>query len=176
MATETAGRITPEQARAWWARYLEAWNSHDADRVLALATDDIVWEDPSIVGGVARGKPAVREWLESIWRASPDMTFEVVGESLVALDGTSVASVWRFTGHFTGPMEPPGFAPTGGPIELSGVDVHTLEGDRVQHVRTFSDTAELGRQVGALPEPGTRREKVGVILQRLTARRGRPKD
>lgn len=170
MATETSEPITPERAREWMDRFTEAWNSHDADRLLALTTEDIRWEDPFIIGGALTGRQELREWLEVNWRAVPDLTFELVGEPFISIDGAQVAYTWRGTGHFTGPMDPPGFAPTGDAIEMTGVDVHDLAGDLVRRVQTFTDATALGRQIGALPEPGSRREKAGVMLQRATTR------
>jgi steroid delta-isomerase-like uncharacterized protein len=170
MATETTGRIAPERAREWMDRFTGAWNSHDADRLLALATEDVRWEDPFIVGGALTGKRELREWLEVTWRAVPDLTFTLIGEPFISLDGASVAYAWHGGGHFTGPMDPPGFAPTGEYVEMTGVDIHEFEGDLVSRVQTFTDAAAIGRQIGALPEPGTRREKAGVLLQKLATR------
>jgi len=88
--SELTSSVPPVVARAreLLRQEFEVWNSHDPDRVLAKVTDDILWEDPSMPEGRLRGKQAVREWLESIWRASPDMTFEPVGEPLISADGS----------------------------------------------------------------------------------------
>lgn len=167
--------ITAERARDWARRFVEAWNSHDPEQLLSLSSEDVVWEDPFIVGGTLRGKPALREWLTSLWRATPDLRFELVGEPFVSLDGKQLAAAWKGSGRFTGPLDPPGFAPTNSPIEMSGVDVHEFDGELVKRVHTETDAMSLGRQIGAAPAPGSGGERFGVLMQRLAARRLRAK-
>jgi steroid delta-isomerase-like uncharacterized protein len=172
-ATRVQGGITAERARAWATRFVDAWNSHDPEQLLALATEDVVWEDPFIVGGTLRGKAALRDWLTSLWRATPDLRFEVVGEPFISLDGTQLAAAWTGSGRFTGPLNPPGFAPTNRQIEMTGVDIHEFEGELVKRVHTETDAMALGRQIGAAPAPGSGGERLGVLMQKLAARRQR---
>lgn len=167
----TDGATTPEQARQRGARYIEAWNSHDADRVLALVTDDVTWRDPSTPTGVLHGKAAARSWIESLWRAMPDLEFEMLDEPLVSIDGRRAAGAWRCAGTQTGPLDPPGYAPTDGHIELTGVDVHEFDGELIRSIWTWTDMTAIARQIGALPAPGSLGERIGVVLQRLAARR-----
>jgi steroid delta-isomerase-like uncharacterized protein len=174
-ATQPQAGITPDRAREWAQRFVEAWNSHDPERLLALATEDVTWEDPFIVGGSLRGKAALRDWLSSLWRVTPDLRFEVVGEPFVSLDGTQLAAAWKGAGRFTGTLEPPGFAPTNGVIEMTGVDVHEFDGALLRRVHTETDAMALGRQIGAAPAPGSGGERFGVLMQRLVARRLRGK-
>jgi nuclear transport factor 2 (NTF2) superfamily protein len=49
-----------DRVRGHMRKGLEAWNARDADRMLALVTEDILWEDPSIpgVGRAAGRQPA----------------------------------------------------------------------------------------------------------------------
>jgi steroid delta-isomerase-like uncharacterized protein len=174
-ATQAQAGITPDRAREWAQRFVEAWNSHDPERLLALASEDVLWEDPFIVGGTLRGKAALREWLSSLWRATPDLRFELVGEPFISLDGTQLAVVWKGTGRFSGSLDPPGFAPTNGLIEMTGVDIHEFDGELVKRVHTETDAMALGRQIGAAPAPGSGGERFGVLMQRLAARRLRTK-
>ena len=174
-ATHTQVGITPDRARDRARTFVEGWNSHDPERLLALATEDVIWEDPFIEGGHLRGKAALREWVSSLWRASPDLRFELVGEPLISLDGTQLAAAWKGVGRFTGPLDPPGFAPTNRMIEMVGVDIHEFDEDLVKRVHTETDTMALGRQIGAAPAPGSRAERFGVLMQRLAARRLRAK-
>jgi steroid delta-isomerase-like uncharacterized protein len=171
----TGAGISPERARDWVERFRTGWNSHDLDRLLALVTEDVVWEDPSIPDGVLHGKPALREWLSSVWTAMPDLEFEWVGEPFVSLDGTRLAAAWKGTGRFTGPLDPPGFAPTGGRVEMTGVDIHEFDGELLRRVVTASDLMDVGRQIGAAPARGSGAERFGVMMQRLFARRLRRK-
>lgn len=165
--------ITPDRAREWGRLFLAAWNSHDPEQLLALATEDVLWEDPFILGGTLRGKAALREWLTSLWRATPDLRFELLGEPFISLDGTQLAAAWKGMGRFTGVLDPPGFAPTNGVIEMTGVDIHEFEGNLVKRVHTETDAMAMGRQIGAAPLPGSGAERFGVWLQKLAARRQR---
>jgi steroid delta-isomerase-like uncharacterized protein len=165
------GRWTPDRAREYWRVWAVAWNSHDADQLLGLVVDDVLWEDPNIRGGVLHGKDAAREWLESIWRAVPDLTFEIIGDPFVSLDGTRLAATWRCLGHFTGPGQTPGWAPTNGPLEATGMEVLEFEGDLIRKESSFFDMISVARQFGAVPEPGSLAERVGVRMQHLAARR-----
>ena len=65
--------ISIEWTREFVQRWLEAWNSHEPDRLLALMTDDIEYRDDSW-HKTMRGPADVREFLDATWRATPDMT------------------------------------------------------------------------------------------------------
>lgn len=173
--SDTTGATTQsgwgaDRARAHMAKGLESWNARDSDRVLALVTEDILWEDPSIPGGSLRGKPAAREWMESLWRAAPDLTWESLGEPFISFDGSRLAGMWRVTGHLSGPMRTTGWAPTGRGFELTGFEVLEFDGGLVRHEMSFADMAGFARQVGVLPQQGSAGDRVMTMLQRLLAR------
>jgi hypothetical protein len=75
---------------------------------------------------------------------------------------------WRFTGTMTGPLEP-GFAPTNGRVEFSGIDELEFGGERIRRVHVLFDVNGVAVQIGGAPAAGTRGEKVGMALQRLQA-------
>ena len=58
-------------------RWLDAWNSHDPDRVLAFLTEDVEVRDDSWPRTM-HGHADVREFLNALWRAIPDMTFDLL--------------------------------------------------------------------------------------------------
>ncbi|TMA54695.1 MAG: nuclear transport factor 2 family protein [Deltaproteobacteria bacterium] len=67
---------------------LEAWNTHDVERVVACYTPDLVYRDPGTRGYV-QGADALRRFL---WRAmltplGSETTLEVEGMDLVVLEG-----------------------------------------------------------------------------------------
>jgi predicted ester cyclase len=164
-------RFDQDSAREWFERFVAGWNSHEPERLLELATEDVAWEDPLIVpGGRLDGREALREWVESVWRAFPDLTFEWNGQPFVSADGTQVAAPWSCVGHMTGPLDPPGFAPTGGRVAATGVDIHEFREELLSHVRTTTDVHAWAVQMGAAPPPGSAGERLGAALQRLTAR------
>ena len=101
----------------------------------------------------------------------PDLTFEWDGPLHLAEDGRSVKVAWRGVASMTGPLNPPGYAPTGQRVEMSGVDTLWIKDGRLVRVRSVTDVMAVARQIGAAPEPGTMAERVGVLVQRLAARR-----
>jgi steroid delta-isomerase-like uncharacterized protein len=162
--------------REWLEDFLErwaaAWASHDHERLFELMTDDIVYDD-SAWPETMRGKAAVREFLDSTWRAFPDLTFEPVGAPLIATEGPRAAAWWRGTGTNTGPIDPPGIPATGRRIEFEGADFHEYRDGKVARLRIVFDMADLGRQLGFLPQPGSAGERVMVWFERLKARASR---
>ena len=150
-------------------RYMAAWNDHDPGAMADLLTDDIVWEDPALPGP-ARGIPAVQAFMRAGWVAFPDLRFDESDAPHRTADGNEVAWRWRMRGTMTGPLDPPGFAPTGRSMAVEGVDLWTLRDMRIERYRAFYDTNDLVRQLAIAPAPGSGAEKVVVALQRLQAR------
>jgi len=151
------------------ARYLAAWNGHDAAAMGDLVTEDVVWEDPALPE-VARGPAAVQDFMREAWVAFPDLRFDETDDPHLSVAGDKVAWRWRMRGTKTGPIDPPGFAPTGRAIEIEGVDLWTMRDGRIARSRAFYDFNALAVQLGLAPAPGSRMEKGAVALQRLGAR------
>jgi steroid delta-isomerase-like uncharacterized protein len=160
---------TSTELAQFCARYLAAWNGRDATAMGDLVTDDVVWEDPALPEP-ARGADAVQEFMREAWVAFPDLRFDESDEPHLTADGDRVAWRWRMRGTNTGPIDPPGFAPTGRAIEIEGVDLWTMRDGRIARYRAFYDFNALAVQLGLAPAPGSRMEKAAVSLQRLGAR------
>ena len=150
-------------------RWEEAWNSHAPEQVLDLMTDDIVYDD-SASAETMRGKPAVRKFIEETWRAFPDLTFEGVGAPLVGDDGPRAAFWWKGTGTNTGPIDPPGIPATGKRIEFEGADFHEYRDGKVAKLRIVFDMADLSRQLGLMPGPGSAGERAMVAVAKVRAK------
>jgi steroid delta-isomerase-like uncharacterized protein len=168
-----------EWVRQFVPRWLAAWNSHQADRVLELLTDDVEVRDDSWPKTM-HGPGDVREFLEALWRAVPDMTFELL-EGPYVIPGEPRASFhWRGSGTFTGLMDPPGFAPTGGRWEVDGVDFQEYRDGRIAKLRVIFDLMTVSRQLGVMPATGSRAERAmaaaqrGVVGAQQAYRRRRP--
>jgi steroid delta-isomerase-like uncharacterized protein len=162
-----------EWVRDFVGRWLDAWNSHEAARVLELLTEDADVRDDSWPRAM-HGHAEVREFLDALWRAVPDMTFELLGGPYV-IPGEPRASLrWRGSGTFTGPMHPPGFAPTGRRWVLDGADFHEYRDGRISSLRVVLDVMNISRQLGVMPAAGSRAERAMAAAQRVLvrARRG----
>jgi steroid delta-isomerase-like uncharacterized protein len=164
-----ANRVDRDFFEDFSQRWEEAWNSHEADRVLALMTEDIVYDD-SAWPKTMRGHADVQEFLDYTWRAFPDMRFEMVDGPYLHPTAPKACAYWRGFATHTGPIEPPGIAATGRRIEFEGLDVHEYRDGQVARLRIVFDMADVSRQLGLLPAPGSRAERAMAAAQRLQAR------
>jgi steroid delta-isomerase-like uncharacterized protein len=151
------------------AEWDAAWAARDVDRLAAVYTDDAVWEDPSLIAPV-QGRAALRAFFAGILDAMPDAV--VRQERLFTTDSTDeCASQWRVTGTVAKQLPNTALAPTGDRVDYTGMAVITMRDGKVSHLRQYPDVVDVQRQVGALPPAGSRTEKMGLMLQRMSARR-----
>ena len=151
------------------ARWVAAWNSHQADRVLELLTEDVEVRDDSWPTAM-HGHAEVATFLEGLWRAMPDMTFELTSGPYVIPGEPRASFRWHGSGTFTGRMDPPGFGPTGRRWEVDGADFHEYRDGRIAKLRVILDVMSIARQVGLMPASGSRGERAMAATQRGTVR------
>jgi steroid delta-isomerase-like uncharacterized protein len=167
---ETGGTQAEELDQAWLEDFTKrwgiAWNSHEPARLLELMTDDVVFDD-SAWPTTMRGHGEVRAFLDFLWRAFPDLRFETVEGPYIVPGQPKAAFYWRVSATHTGPLDPPGFAPTGKRIEFDDVSLYEYRDGRVSRLRSVFDVMDLGRQIGTLPKAGSPVEKAGAGAQRL---------
>ena len=167
---EAGATHAPEVELAWVedfaGRWEAAWNSHEHARLLELMTHDVVYDD-SAWPTTMRGQEDVRRFLDYAWGAFPDLRFEMVEGPYVVPGQPKAAFYWKGTGTHTGPLDPPGFAPTGKRIEFDGADFHEYREGRVSRLRIVFDMMDVGRQIGTVPKAGSPAEKAGAAAQRL---------
>ncbi len=150
------------------ARYLDAWNSHDADRLLAHMTPDVVYDD-SGWPVTMRGHADVRRFVEHTWRAFPDMHIEIV-EGPYRLGEEKAALWWRGAGTMTGPLDPPGLAPTGRRWQVEGADFHEYRDGLISRLCIVFNLAETSQQLGLMPTLGSRAQRIAAALHRVETR------
>jgi len=164
-AVVSVGERTVDEFIGAW---LDAFNSHEVERLLALIAPDIVYDD-SGWPRTMRSHADVREFVEHAWRAMHDLRFELL-EGPYLLGENRAAFRWRGTGTLTGPLDPPGFAPTGKRFDIDGADFHEYRDGRIARLRIVFDLNGASQQLGLVPLPGSRAERVAVSLQRLGRR------
>lgn len=170
MAQQTT--TPPEQlnhgkVREIFERAYHLLNEHDVAHIPAIFTEDVVFEDdasPDIVRGYAE----MERFLGMTWTAFPDIRFQILRGPYLDENG-GVAVHMQVTGTMKGPLDPPGFAPSGARVSLEYGGFYELEGDRISRARIIMNMNEAGTQIGALPPPGSVGEKAAVFLQRLGA-------
>jgi steroid delta-isomerase-like uncharacterized protein len=164
-----ADRLDHDFVADFAKRWVEAWNSHQPERLLELMTADIVYDDSSWPRTM-RGHDDVRELLRSAWTAVPDLEFRIAEGPFIVPEAAKAAIYWNGTGTFTGPLDPPGFAPTGARIAFDGFDLLEFRDGRVCRLRIVYDMLDVSRQIGVLPKQGSGIEKAGAAMQRLGLR------
>jgi len=76
--------MSPASAREFAQQWVDAWNAHDLDGVLAHFTDDAEFASPVAAqllpetSGILRGKDAIRAYWAIGLERIPDLHFEVV--------------------------------------------------------------------------------------------------
>jgi steroid delta-isomerase-like uncharacterized protein len=154
-------------------RWYEAWNAHDLNAISALMTDDVRYEDPAAPSAVLHGRAAIEQYVRRAFAGIPDLHLEKL-EEWVTPGGDVIASYFRFAGTFAAELTAPGLpavAPTGGRLEMLGMDRSEIHDRRLARHQIFWDIAELGRQLGAFPARGSQADRITRHVQRLTARR-----
>jgi hypothetical protein len=110
-----------------------------------------------------------------MFRALPDVRVTLIDGPFLSLDRTGIAVRLRITGTMTGPLIPPGYAPTNGPVEFETAEFSRFERNLLSRHVVVLDRLVLARQIGAVPPPGTLGERVGIWFQHVAARRARRK-
>ena len=166
--TTPSEQLTHGHARDVFERAYVLLNEHDPAHVPSIFTEGIVFEDDAAPETI-HGHQDMTRFLSSLWKAFPDFHFELLEGPYLAENGT-VAVHSRVTGTMTGRLDPPGYEPTGARLSLEYGGFYEFEGDRFSRARIILNMYEAAVQLGALPAPGSRAEKAGVLAQGLLAR------
>ena len=128
------------------AAYGAAWNSHDVDAIIAMHTDDSVFENHTS-GGKGVGKVAIREILEGVFAAFPDIRFEA--RRTYVCDGL-VTQEWTATGTLAVPYTRGSTTvqPTGRKVSWKGVDIIPFAGNLVARKDVYVDSMEFLKALG----------------------------
>lgn len=84
--------LNKTDAQAWADAWVQAWNNHDIEAVLAHFTEDVEFCSPMVVqvcghqNGIVKGKAALREYWRQALERVPNLHFELV-DVLVSLHG-----------------------------------------------------------------------------------------
>jgi steroid delta-isomerase-like uncharacterized protein len=161
MSPETGTRSAEEIARSYFERV--------SARDVAGMMDH--WEPGGIgrIFGIAelRAPDTYSEWFSNLFAAFPDFRFEVL--DVVADDGQAAVQ-WRATGTFSGDARFEGMIATGAAVELRGCDVLTVRDGKLVSNHAYTNSADLARQLGALPPQGSTPERLMTGLLNLRTR------
>ncbi|HET7041383.1 MAG TPA: nuclear transport factor 2 family protein [Gemmatimonadales bacterium] len=101
--------LSEDEADAFVAEWMEAWNGHDLDRVLGHYADDVEYHSPFIAqmaqpggpgaDGHLDGKDAVRAYFAAALEGNPDLQFSA--PAVVAVGAGSVSFVYTSIRNLT---------------------------------------------------------------------------
>ena len=131
-------------------RLFELWSSPPDSNADPLAAFGAVYADPVLINGAPMSLPDLVARARALHGAFSDHEMEVVDR--IAQPG-KLAIAFRHSARHTGPWTTPvgEIAPTGERVMGVGIDLLTLEDDRVVAIWVLADELQRLQQVGALP-------------------------
>ena len=147
-AQEASPGASPAALPSPLAEWAAAYSSADADRLLALYTDDALWEEVAI-GLAASGQDEIRAHLDRLYTAVPDFTVDVTN-GFVAGDQAVVE--WEISGTYSSDF--PGLPPAAGQhFSIREASVFALADGKIRRYTEYWDAYQFLVQLGALPAP-----------------------
>lgn len=141
-----AGEANPPMSNhnmdAYYDRYVEAWNEHDPEAVMAQFADGGTFDEP-VTDEPLTGEE-IGEWIEAITDAMPDVHFEL-GRRISNGEGLLFAE-FTMHGSHDGPLQ--GLPATHRTVDIDVVEVVTLSGDGITSITGYFDRVELNEQLG----------------------------
>lgn len=129
-------------------RYLDAWNRHAVDDVLAFFDDEATYSDVAL-NQSHTGRDAMREFFVGLEKEfSSDYRFDP-GSAVVTDSGYAVE--WRMYG--THDRSGPALPATNKPYEIHGVSVGGLRAGKITRNTDYWNMGEFLAQVGLMPPP-----------------------
>ena len=127
-------------------RYNDAWNAHDVDAIVAMHSEDSVFEN-HVTGDVNVGREQIGNAIRGIFSVFPDLSFE--GRRQYIRDDL-VVQEWTARGTHEGTMTRAGIEvpPSGRKVEYKGMDIIPIEDGLVARKDVYSDSITLLRQLG----------------------------
>jgi steroid delta-isomerase-like uncharacterized protein len=145
----------------------QSFNEGNFELIDQLVAAGAVNHDPATPAQMRnlRG-PDVLKQMASMYRAAfPDLRITV--DDVIAADDKVVLR-WHSEGTHRGELA--GLAPTGAHGSVTGISIDRWKDGKVIEAWAEWDNLGLARQLGAAPPEGSVGEKIGMGLQRLTAR------
>ena len=127
-------------------RYADAWNRHDLDAILALHTEDAVFENHTS-GGLAVGKAEIRKLIEGVFGTFPDLRFAArrtyFAQAVAVVEWTATATHAKpiTRGDRT-------FPASGKTLSWNGLDVMPLRDGLIARKDVYADSLAFLRQIG----------------------------
>ena len=127
-------------------RYNRAWNEHEVEVIVAMHTEDSVFEN-HVTGDRYEGRDDIGRAIAGIFGVFPDLTFEARRQYLRE---DLVVQEWTARGTQLGAMTRAGILvePTGRAVDYRGMDIIPIRDGLVARKDVYSDSITLLRQLG----------------------------
>ncbi len=139
--------MTDHPLRSVIDAYNDAWNRHAVDDILAMHTEDSVFENHTS-GGSATGREAIGKIIAGVFRTFPDIRFDLrrlyVRDDLVVQEWTATATHSNPVSYKDGVL-----APTGRAIRWDGMDVIPMRDGKVARKDVYANSLAFLRELGA---------------------------
>jgi steroid delta-isomerase-like uncharacterized protein len=122
-------------------RLFEAWNSRDAEKVVAAFDNAAVYEDVA-AGQIHNGRDEIRKWVAGAFRDIGDFKLKVVRSTYYKRGGL-VEWIWSGTDK--------GLFKTGKTFSVRGVSVIEVRRGKVSLYKEYYDFGTVMRQLELLP-------------------------
>jgi len=117
-----------------------------------------------------RGHADIREFLDAVWKAFPDLTFEMI-EGPYVMPGEPRSAVYaRGRATHTGRPDPPGVRRDRPAVGGDSVTVGEYRDGRICRLRIFVDMLGVSRQLELMPPVGCRTERAMAGAQRAATK------
>jgi steroid delta-isomerase-like uncharacterized protein len=135
-----------EEHKTLARRSWEIVNQHNPDLIDEMYAPDFVWHEPD---QDIHGSEEAKQFVSTFFDAFPDLNVTI--EDKVA-EGDKVVTRWTIRGTHQGELM--GIAPTEKQIELQGITIHRIEGDKIAEEWERCDNLGMMQQLGVVAEPG----------------------
>jgi steroid delta-isomerase-like uncharacterized protein len=130
----------------WPQQYIEAWNSHNADRVLSFMAPEALYVDTTL-GERLNGHDAIRHFIDSMAETlSTDYRFELTNAFFT---DTDYAAEWDMLG--THDRSDGRLPVTGKQFRIHGVSIGKLRGGKIAENRDYWNMVDFLTQIGIMP-------------------------
>lgn len=132
-----------DRQQAYHDAYIEGWNNHDSERVVAQFAEGGTLVDPLFDDPIAGDE--IAEFVSLTADRFPDFRFEQRRVLDIPRENVRIEE-WTMHGTHTGMRD--GLPPTGNTIGLDGTSVVEIGSDGIHSVRGYYNQQELAEQLG----------------------------
>ena len=124
----------------------EVWNKGNLGFIDQVTSSNFVSHDPASPENSGSGVESVRRFAEMYRSAFPDIQMTV--EDVIA-EGDKVVTRWTVRATHQGELL--GIPPSGNRVEVTGISIDRLEGNKFVETWSNYDTLGMMQQIGAMP-------------------------